>query len=191
MALNGALGGLVAITAGTASVTLGDVVIIGLVAGAVLVFSLKFVERVLKIDDPVGAVAIHGFNGAWGTLAVGLFAAPAVGALTGMGDTAGLFYGGGFGLLGIQALGVIAVGLWAFGAAFLIFKLSDMVFGIRITPKEELEGLDLSEHGTTSYPEFGSTVQESRYSASRYVDSNWRLKRRMIYCYLPHNSFQA
>ncbi len=89
---------------------------------------------------------------------MGLFAAPAVGALTGMGDTAGLFYGGGFGLLGIQALGAIAVGLWAFGAAFLVFKLSDMVFGIRITPKEELEGLDLSEHGTTSYPEFGSTV---------------------------------
>ncbi|RME84715.1 MAG: ammonium transporter [Caldilineae bacterium] len=158
MALNGALGGLVAITAGTASVTPTGALLIGLIAGGVLVFALDFVERVLKVDDPVGAVAVHGFNGVWGTLAVGLFASPAAGQLTAMGDVAGLFYGGGFAQLGVQALGTGVIGLWAFGLAFLLFKVCDLTFGIRISPQEELEGLDISEHGTTSYPEFGSTV---------------------------------
>ncbi len=158
IALNGALAGLVAITAGCASVTPVGAMMIGLIAGGMLLFGMWFVERVLKVDDPVGAVAVHGFNGAWGTLAVGLFAAPAAGALTDMGGTAGLFYGGGVSQLGVQLIGVIAVGLWAFVGGYLVFKISDMVFGIRITPKEELEGLDISEHGTTSYPEFGSTV---------------------------------
>jgi len=89
IALNGALAGLVAITAGCASVTPLGAAVIGLIAGGVLIFGLWFVERVLKVDDPVGAVAVHGFNGAWGTLAVGLFAAPATGVLTDMGGTAG------------------------------------------------------------------------------------------------------
>ncbi|NOX62802.1 MAG: ammonium transporter [Chloroflexi bacterium] len=158
MALNGALGGLVAITAGTASVTFIGAILIGAVAGPVLVLSLEFLERVLKVDDPVGAVAVHGFNGAWGALAVGLFAAPAVGAITDMGDAAGLFYGGGFTLLLTQLIGIVAIGVWAFTGAYLVFKISDLLFGIRISPQEELEGLDISEHGTTSYPEFGSTV---------------------------------
>ncbi len=158
MALNGALAGLVAITAGTASVTFIGAILIGLVAGPVLVLGLAFVENVLKVDDPVGAVAVHAFNGAWGTLAVGLFAAPAAGAITGMGDTAGLFYGGGFAQLGVQLLGIVIIGVWAFVGAYLVFKLSDRAFGIRVSAKEELEGLDISEHGTTSYPEFGSTV---------------------------------
>ncbi|MFC1975912.1 ammonium transporter [Chloroflexota bacterium] len=158
MALNGALAGLVAITAGTASVTPVGALIIGLVAGLMLVFGLLFIERVLKVDDPVGAIAVHGINGVWGTLAVGLFAAPAAGGLTGMGEVAGLFYGGGFAQLGIQATGALAVSGWAFATIFVVFKVSDMVFGIRVSPQEELEGLDITEHGTISYPEFGTQV---------------------------------
>ncbi|MBE2222420.1 MAG: ammonium transporter, partial [Anaerolineae bacterium] len=102
MALNGVLAGLVAITAGCANVSINGAILIGLISGPVLVFGLDLIERVLKVDDPVGAVAVHGLNGMWGTIAVGLFAVPAVGELTGMGPTAGLFYGGGASQLGIQ-----------------------------------------------------------------------------------------
>ncbi|MFQ5614796.1 MAG: ammonium transporter, partial [Anaerolineae bacterium] len=158
MALNGALAGLVAITAGTASVTPLGALIIGLVAGPVLVFGISFIENVLRVDDPVGAVAVHGLNGVWGTLAVGLFAAPAAGALTGMGAVAGLFYGGGLGQLGVQAVGAASVSLWAFATVFAVFKVVDLIAGIRVSPAEELEGLDLTEHGTISYPEFGATI---------------------------------
>ncbi len=156
MAANGALAGLVAITAGCASVEPVGALAIGVLAGAVLVYGSSFIENRLKIDDPVGAIAVHALNGAFGTLAVGLFASPAAGALTGMGDTAGLFYGGGLGQLGTQALGVVAVGAWAFGTMFLVFWLLKVTIGIRVSAKEELEGLDISEHGTISYPEFGT-----------------------------------
>ena len=162
MALNGALSGLVAITAGTASVTPVGAIIIGLVAGPVLVFGLLFVENVLKVDDPVGAIVVHGFNGTWGTLAVGLFAAPVAGTLTGMGAVASLFYGGGFAQLGIQAVGVTAVGIWAFTTIFVVFKVVDAIMGIRVSPQEELEGLDITEHGTISYPEFGARVVNAK-----------------------------
>ncbi len=158
MALNGALAGLVAITAGCASVTPVGALIIGLIAGPVLVYGLLFIERVLGVDDPVGAIAVHALNGTWGTLAVGLFAAPAAGTLTDMGAVAGLFYGGGFSQLGIQALGSLSVGVWAFAIIFIVFKVSDAVMGIRVSPQEELEGLDITEHGTISYPEFGTRV---------------------------------
>ncbi len=158
VAANGALAGLVAITAGCASVTPTGALCIGLIAGPVLVYGGALIENVLKIDDPVGAVSVHALNGAWGTLAVGLFAAPGAGAITGMGDTAGLFYGGGVAQLGVQALGVLAVGAWAFGTMFVVFSLLKATMGIRVTKEEELEGLDISEHGTTSYPEFGTPV---------------------------------
>ena len=161
MALNGALAGLVAITAGTASVTPAGALAIGLVAGPVLVYALVLMERVWKIDDPVGAVAVHAFSGAWGTLAVGLFAAPAAGELTGMGAVAGLFYGGGFAQLGVQAVGVGAVGAWAFGTGYTLFRLTDAAIGLRVSAREELEGLDLTEHGTISYPEFGDRVVQA------------------------------
>lgn len=160
MALNGVLAGLVAITAGCASVTPIGAIAIGLIAGPVLVFGLVFVERVLKVDDPVGAVAVHGFNGMWGTLAVGLFAAPAVGALTGMGDTAGLFYGGGVSQFGIQAVGAVAVSAWAFVTMGALFFIMKKTIGIRVSPKEELEGLDIAEHFTSSYPEFGPAAAD-------------------------------
>ena len=155
MALNGALAGLVAITAGAASVSTGGAIMIGLVAGGVLVYGLDLVERVFKVDDPVGAVAVHGFNGMWGTIAVGLFAVPAVGVFTDMGATAGLFYGGGWGQFGIQVVGVTAVAAWAFVTMGALFYAMKKTVGIRVSPKEELQGLDISEHFTSSYPEFG------------------------------------
>jgi Amt family ammonium transporter len=158
MALNGALGGLVAITAGTASVTPVGALIIGLVAGPVLVFGIAFIERVLRVDDPVGAVTVHALNGMWGTLAVGLFAAPQAGALTGMGEVAGLFYGGGFTQLGYQLVGVVAVCSWAFVTMLILFSILKATIGIRVSTKEELEGLDISEHGTVSYPEFSPGI---------------------------------
>ena len=158
MALNGALGGLVAITAGTANVTPVGALIIGIVGGIVLVVGIAFIENVLKVDDPVGAVAVHGLNGMWGTLAVGLFAAPQVGVLTGMGEVAGLFYGGGFTQLGYQFVGVVAVCLWAFVTMYILFSILKATIGIRVSKQEELEGLDISEHGTVSYPEFSPNV---------------------------------
>lgn len=158
MALNGSLAGLVAITAGCASVTPTGALLIGLISGAVLVFGLDFIEKVLKIDDPVGAISVHALNGVWGTLAVGLFAAPQVGGLTGMGDIAGLFYGGGFAQLGTQMIGSFSVCLWAFGTMYVLFSIMKATIGIRVSKKEELEGLDISEHGTISYPEFGGSV---------------------------------
>jgi Amt family ammonium transporter len=158
MALNGVLAGLVAITAGCASVSPTGALVIGLIAGAVLVFGLDFIEKVLKVDDPVGAVSVHALNGVWGTLAVGLFAMPAAGGLTAMGDAAGLFYGGGFSQLIPQLIGSLSVSVWAFAMAFVVFKVTDMVIGIRVSPQEELEGLDITEHGTITYPEFGTRV---------------------------------
>ena len=160
MALNGSLAGLVAITAGAANVTPIGAIIIGLIAGPVLVYGIDFVEKVLKVDDPVGAVAVHGFNGMWGTIAVGLFAAPVVGGLTGMGPVAGLFYGGGIAQLGIQLLGTVVVAVWAFATVGALFVLMKRTIGIRVSEKEELAGLDLSEHFTSSYPEFGPAAAD-------------------------------
>ncbi|MCS6844004.1 MAG: ammonium transporter [Caldilineales bacterium] len=159
MALNGALAGLVAITAGCAVVTPFAALLIGLLAGGLVVLSLWFIERVLRVDDPVGAVSVHATCGIFGTLMVGLFASPEVMAFTQVTwGQAGLFYGGGWTQLGVQALGVVAVGLWAFIASFVLFRVMDAIYGIRVSVKEELEGLDISEHGTIGYPEFGTRV---------------------------------
>jgi len=159
MALNGALAGLVAITAGCAVVTPTAALLIGLVAGGLVVFFLWFVERVLKVDDPVGAVSVHAGCGVFGTLMVGVFAAPEVMAYTQVTiGQPGLLYGGGLTQLGVQALGVVTVAAWAFGGSFLLFKLMQVIYGIRVSAKEELEGLDIAEHGTMGYPEFGTSV---------------------------------
>ncbi|WP_243113680.1 ammonium transporter [Desulfofundulus salinus] len=136
---NGALAGLAAITAGTAYVTPAGAVIIGGVAGVLVVLAVGFFDRV-RADDPVGAIAVHGVNGTWGALAVGLFA-----------EKGGLFYGGGLHLLGVQALGVLAVSLWAFTATGLVFYLLKKTVGIRVPASEELEGLDINEHGIPAY----------------------------------------
>ena len=143
MALNGALAGLVGITAGCASVSPVGSIWIGLTAGILVVISVLFIDRILKVDDPVGAVSVHGVCGAFGTLAVGLFAVDG-----------GLFYGGGFRLLGIQALGVITAFAWAFGLGLILFTLIKKTIGLRVTEEEELRGLDIGEHGMEAYNGF-------------------------------------
>ena len=154
MTLNGALGGLVAITAGCASVSMWGSIFIGIIAGFVIVFGVEFVERKLKIDDPVGAVSVHGLCGAAGTLAVGLFATAPAGELTGMGSINGLFYGGGFAQLGVQVIGVLAYMAWTLVTAFILFKTIKGTVGLRVSKEEEIMGLDLGEHGTEGYADF-------------------------------------
>jgi Amt family ammonium transporter len=152
LALNGVIGGLVAITAGTANVSPLSAVIIGLIGGLVVVGGVLFLERVLKIDDPVGAVSVHGFAGAWGTLAVGLFAESA------FGGTDGLFFGGGMGQLGTQFVGVIAAFAFVFPVSFIIFKVIDMTVGMRASDEDQIRGLDISEHAAAGYPDFAPSV---------------------------------
>ena len=143
MMLNGALAGLVSITAGCASVTPVGSIFIGFTGGIIVVFSVIFIDRTLKIDDPVGAVSVHGVCGAWGTLAVGLFAVDG-----------GLFYGGGMSLFGVQAIGVLAGFVWAFGVGIIMFMLIKKTVGLRVTEDEELRGLDIGEHGMEAYSGF-------------------------------------
>lgn len=150
MTLNGALAGLVAITAGCASVSPVSSIIIGLIAGVVVVLAVEFIDFVLKIDDPVGAISVHGVCGALGTLMVGLFAES---RFAGVGVD-GLFFGGGFRLLGVQALGVAAVFLWVVITSGLLFFIIKKTVGLRVTRQEELRGLDIDEHGMESYSGF-------------------------------------
>ena len=151
MTLNGSLAGLVAITAGCACVDALGSAIIGLVAGIVVVFVVWFVDNKLKVDDPVGAVAVHGACGIVGTLLVGLFA-------TGGGEyqgVKGLFYGGGFKLLGTQALGILAIVAWVAVTMTIVFFVIKKTVGLRVTPAEEIEGLDPTEHGLeNAYADF-------------------------------------
>lgn len=137
MSLNGALAGLVAITAGCANVSPTSSIIIGSLAGILVVLSVLFFDKI-RVDDPVGAISVHGVCGAWGTLA------------------AGLFNMGGFTLsiIGVQLLGIAACFAWAFGMGFVMFKAIDKIVGLRVSEKEELEGLDFGEHGGNAYPDF-------------------------------------
>ena len=137
MSLNGALAGLVAITSGCASVTPTSAIIIGAIAGVIVVLSVLFFDRI-RIDDPVGAISVHGVCGAWGTLAAGIFN---IGGTTGK-------------IIGVQLLGIGACFAWTFTTAFILFKLIDMTVGLRVSPEEELEGLDFVEHGGNAYPDF-------------------------------------
>ncbi|NCC32786.1 MAG: ammonium transporter, partial [Chloroflexia bacterium] len=148
LTLNSVIGGLVAITAACAFVTPVGAVIIGLVAGPLLVFSTSWLES-LKIDDPVGAVPAHLVNGVWGTLALGLFA-----AIEGNTGTLGLFYGGGMALLIAQAIGVVAVGVWTVVLSGALFYGIKATIGLRVSKEEEELGLDLGEHGMAAYPDF-------------------------------------
>ncbi len=154
MMLNGCLAGLVAITAPCAWVEAWAAVVIGIVAGVLVVLSVYFWEGI-GVDDPVGAVSVHAINGVWGLISVGLFAD----GTYGLGNTAeplvrGLFYGGGFGQLTAQVIGALVCVAWAFGLGFIMFKFMDICFGIRVSPEEELKGLDVQEHGTPAYPNF-------------------------------------
>lgn len=148
MTMNGALAGLVAITAPCAFVMPFEAIIIGGVGGIVVVLGTIFLDRI-HVDDPVGAVPVHAMNGIWGTLALGLFGHKALGLARD-----GLFHGGGFVQLGIQALGVITVVAFVCTVMFIIFKLIDKCIGLRVSREEELKGLDISQHGMESYAGF-------------------------------------
>jgi Amt family ammonium transporter len=154
MGCNGLLAGLVAITAPCAFVNPVSAVVIGAAAGVIVVWSVLFIEKVLKVDDPVGAVSVHGVCGAWGCLAIGLFADGRYGAgWNGVADKTplGLFYGGGFGQLAAEAIGVLANILWVLPVALLFFWVVDKVIGNRTTAKAEIEGLDIHEMGVAGY----------------------------------------
>ncbi|HOW83038.1 MAG TPA: ammonia permease, partial [Spirochaetota bacterium] len=150
MIINGALAGLVAITAGCAFVSVSSAAIIGLIAGVLVFFAVLMFDR-LKIDDPVGALSVHLVNGVFGTLAVGLFAQDRI-AGTATGN--GLFFGGGFKLLGAQAAGVLAVGAFTFVVALIVWYLIKVAMGMRVSREEEIRGLDIGEHGMKAYPDF-------------------------------------
>ena len=152
MMLNGAIAALVAITAACAFVAPWAAIVIGFVAGVIVVLGVLLVEK-LKIDDPIGALAAHGMAGVWGTLSLGFLTVPALSEKLATGS-AGLFYGGGLHQLGVQALGLAAVGAFTFTASFLVLWLFKATFGIRAEPEVEAAGLDVSEHGMWGYPEF-------------------------------------
>ena len=149
--LNGALAGLVGITAGTASISFGLSIVTGLVAGVLMTLSVIALER-LKIDDPVGAISVHGTAGLWGVLAVALFSSDAA--------------------IGAQLIGATAIVAWAFGTSFLVFKAIDLTVGMRVSEKEERAGLDRSEHGGEAYPEFVFQEQIAAPSDLDPVGSN-------------------
>jgi len=138
--MNGALAGLVGITAGCNIVSPGSALIIGAISGTFLVFAVELIDRKLKVDDPVGAISVHGVSGALGTIMVGLFA-----------KEGGLFFGGGFELLITQIIGVVVVFIWAFSLGFLLFKLIKVTIGVRVSRSEEEKGLDITEHGEQIY----------------------------------------
>ena len=154
MALNGALAGLVAVTAPCANISSLSAIIIGAIAGVLVVLSVEFIDKVLHVDDPVGAISVHGVCGIWGTLSVGLFAQAAYGQSSGAGAVNGLFFGGGLAQFFIQLIGVLSVGAWVFGSALLLFYVIKKTIGLRASDEEQLKGLDISEHGMESYAGF-------------------------------------
>ena len=140
LTLNGILAGLVGVTAGCDAVSPLGAVIIGLVCGVLMIFSVEFVDRILKVDDPVGAVSVHGVCGFFGTILTGLLSVEE-----------GLLYGAGWGFLGAQVFGAVVVGAWAAFMGYLIFKSVDLVHGLRVPARIEEEGLDIYEHGESVY----------------------------------------
>jgi Amt family ammonium transporter len=158
MMLNGVIAALVAITAASGFVAPWAAIVIGAIAGAIAVYGVLFVEH-LKIDDPIGAVAVHGFSGVWGTLATGIFAVPALAANLATGS-GGLLYTGSFHQLGVQALGIAAVAAFTFTASFSILWTMKALFGIRAEAERETAGLDVSEHGQAGYPELYPRLYE-------------------------------
>lgn len=148
MTLNGALAGLVAITAPCANVSPLSAIIIGAIAGIIVVFSVQFIDKILHVDDPVGAISVHAVCGVWGTVAVGLFAQKPYGTVN------GLFFGGGATQLMTQVIGIITVFAWVFGTAFILFSILKATIGLRASDEEQLRGLDIGEHGMESYAGF-------------------------------------
>ena len=143
--LNGALAGLVSITAGCGNMTAGGAVLAGLIGGIIVVFSIEIIEKKLKIDDAIGAASVHGVVGFWGTIVIGLWGVD--------GDTGlGLFNGGGADQLIAQLTGGVAYAVWAVVLSFIVFGILKKTVGLRVTEEEEVAGLDISEHGTIAYP---------------------------------------
>jgi Amt family ammonium transporter len=153
MMLNGMLAGLVAITAPCAFVGVGGAAIIGLISGVLVIEATLFIDQKLRVDDPVGAIAVHGVNGLWGCLALGLFADGTYGdGWNGVaGTVTGLFYGGGAGQLFAQMIGVTANIIYVGILGWLMFKFIDKVVGNRVKPEDELAGLDIPEMGVEGY----------------------------------------
>ena len=150
MTLNGALAGLVGITAGCAGVTPVGSLVIGVISGVVVVYSVSFFDKI-KIDDPVGAISVHGACGAIGTILVGF-----------LDSSNGVFYGGSLSFLGVQVLGVVAMALWAFVSSLVLFKIIDLVLGLRVSEEDEVLGLDYTEHGASAYPDFNISAFGTR-----------------------------
>lgn len=151
MGINGVVGGLVAITAPTAFVSAGSAVIIGFLGGVIVVLAVVFIDRVMHVDDPVGCIAAHAVCGVWGTFALGLFAQDKFSPGT---TGNGLFFGGGWKLLGTQSLGIVSVAIYSLLAGFLLFYVIKKLVGLRVSRDEELKGLDLGEHGMEAYAGF-------------------------------------
>ncbi len=162
MSLNGILAGLVGITAGADQMAMGSSMVIGAIAGVIVVFSVMFVDRI-KIDDPVGAVSVHLVCGIWGTLAVGIF-----------GEMAGV------GQLVTQAIGVVIYGVFCFGSALLIFGVLKMTMGIRVTPEEEYEGLDIAEHGMEAYPDFQQSSLSGGHATATMSSAGHSMQSSMV-----------
>lgn len=150
MTINGCLAGLVGITGSCAYVSVESSIIIGAIAGIIVVFSVLLFDRA-KVDDPVGATSVHLVCGVFGTICVGLFAEEGV---TSLSTVNGLFYGGGFSLLGAELLGVVAVGAFVFASSALVWFVLKKTVGIRVSLEEEIMGLDIGEHGNSAYPDF-------------------------------------
>ena len=143
--LNGALAGLVSITAGCGNMTEGGAVLAGLIGGVIVVFSIEFIEKKLKIDDAIGAASVHGVAGFWGTVVIGLWGVN--------GDEAiGLFNGGGSAQFVAQLVGALSYMVWAVVLSFIVFGILKATIGLRVTEEEEIAGLDVSEHGSLAYP---------------------------------------
>ncbi|MBS6597753.1 MAG: ammonium transporter, partial [Collinsella sp.] len=151
MTMNAALAGLVAVTAGCDAVSIGGAAIIGIAAGLLLPISVNFFDSVLKIDDPVGAISVHGVCGAAGTLLTGLLAVDG-----------GVFYGGGFHFFGVQCLGVAATAVWTIVTITIVFQVLKHTIGLRVSPEEEVKGLDITEHGLpTAYGGFAFAYDDT------------------------------
>ena len=163
MSINGLLAGLVAITPGAAYINIPLSYLVGALAGVLVVFAVLMFDK-LRLDDPVGALGVHLANGIFGTLSIGLFAQEGV---TGLSTANGLFFGGGFKLLGVQTLGVLATGVFVVAASSLIWLVIKNTIGLRVSLKEEIEGLDIGEHGMQAYPE-----QVLRKTPYRYISED-------------------
>ncbi len=162
MTVNGCLAGLVGITGSCAYVSVESSLLIGALSGILVVFAVQFFDRV-HIDDPVGATAVHLCCGVFGTICVGLFSQAGV---TSLSTVDGLFFGGGFGPLGVQLLGVVVIGAFSFLSSGLVWLVLKKTIGIRVSPEEEIQGLDIGEHGNVAYPDFALAAEtvESGFS---------------------------